>query len=78
MKAIIKNKIYDTEKADIVAIGDGINIYVTKNGNWFLEVRGINKNTIRSINENQAYLHLCNLFALDAIKKYFPGRIEEA
>jgi hypothetical protein len=36
MKAIIKNKIYDTEKADIVAIGDGFNIYVTKNGNWFL------------------------------------------
>ncbi len=35
MKTIINEKLYDTDTAELVAVGNYIEVYQTQKGNWF-------------------------------------------
>lgn len=78
MKAIINGKIYDTETAELIAVGDFLEIYKTKKGNWFKRTKDINgvNYQIEVINAADAKSFV-GLHAPDHYDKYF-GRAELA
>lgn len=41
MKTIINGMLYDTETAELIAVGTYVEVYRTKKGNWFKKVDSI-------------------------------------
>ena len=78
MKRIIDNKAYDTETANLVAVGNYVEVYQTPKGNWFKKsdsMLGWGCMLI-PIDVNEAK-ELIGLLAPDKYEKYF-GQAEEA
>lgn len=75
MKFIENGKAYDTDTATKVAQDTVEVIYITQKGNWF---KIIDKYSFLILTADEAFEWLeCNNEA-DAIKEYFPGKIEDA
>lgn len=73
---IIDGKVYDTEKAKEIAYESPRSIFLTKNGSWFLYEQGFR--IISPLSAEGAYKWLYENSKGDAIKKYFPGKVEDA
>lgn len=78
MKRIINDKIYDTDSAELVAEGPMVNVYRTKNGRWFEQVRSIifDGCELHPLMFNEAK-SLVGLHAPDRYDEFF-GQAEEA
>lgn len=78
MKTIINEKLYDTDTADLVAVGNYVEVYQTRNGNWFKKsdsILGLGCMLI-PIDEKEAK-KLIGLHAPEKYERYF-GQAEEA
>jgi hypothetical protein len=78
MKTIIDGKLYDTETAELVAVGDFVEVYRTAKGNWFernKDIHGVNYK-VEPIEANYAKRFI-GIHAPDRYCKYF-GEAEEA
>lgn len=78
MKAIIDGKLYDTEAANLIAIGNYTEVYRTRKGNWFKQTYGEFGCGCRIVPINeQETMSLVGRFAPDNYEEYF-GEPEEA
>ena len=78
MKTIINGKLYDTDTADLVAVGNYVEVYQTQKGSWFKKsdsMLGWGCMLI-PIEVNEAK-KLIGLHAPDKYERYF-GQAEEA
>ncbi len=78
MKIIINEKLYDTETADLIAVGTFVEVYRTKKGSWFKKSDSILGQgcQIIPIEQNEAK-KLIGIHAPDRYNKYF-GQVEKA
>lgn len=78
MKIIIDGKLYDTETADLVAVGTFVEVYRTKKGNWFKKSDSIFGQGCQIIPIDQSEAKkLVGLHTPDRYNKYF-GQAEMA
>lgn len=78
MKIIVDDKIYDTDTANLVAVGSYVEVYQTQKGNWFKKsdsILGWGCQLI-PIDIKEAKM-LIGLHAPDKYENYF-GQAEEA
>lgn len=73
---IVDGKVYDTKKAKQVAYTTPHTLFRTKKGSWFLCNNFFRD--ITPLSDEGAYEWLYENSEGDAIKKYFPGRVEDA
>jgi hypothetical protein len=78
MKTIIEGKLYDTDNANLIAVGTFVEVYRTTKGSWFKKSDSILGQgcALVPIDENEAK-GLVGLHAPDRFNKYF-GRAELA
>ncbi len=78
MKTIIDGKLYDTDSAEMVAVGQFVEVYRTSKGSWFKRSQSMfgMGSMLLPINGDEAK-KLVGLHAPDRYEKYF-GQAEEA